>query len=179
MILFKAAVAASTIGLAVWGSALAQTEVPKAIAPPSFSVTASALATWSGTWKEGAGTVSTKSSMLKDVPYSFASRFEGAPGASPEELLAAALVGCFNQALVNNVGMNKLVAQSVESSADVEFGYDENGRPVIKALHVTVDAKVPGGSEELFQQSAKRASTNCTIARALKVEVGLTARLIP
>jgi len=47
------------------------------------------LSTWKGTWKQGEGTISTNSQTLRDASYTFASRFEGKPGASPEELLAA------------------------------------------------------------------------------------------
>ena len=61
--------------------------------------------TWSGSWKQGAGTISTATDSVRGQPYSYASRFDGAPGASPEELLAAAHAGCFNQALANNFGI--------------------------------------------------------------------------
>ena len=171
-------IAAALLGIALMGNAVGQSEPPKA-ATPSPEVKATARSTWVGTWKEGRGTISTKSGTVKEAPFTFSSRFEGTPGASPEELLAAGLVGCFNQALANNFGMNKLAAQTVDSVVDVVFGYDEDGRPAIKSLHVSVEAKVPGGSEEVFQASAKRASTNCTIARALKLPVGLTAKLLP
>jgi organic hydroperoxide reductase OsmC/OhrA len=39
--------------------------------------------------------------------------FQRSPGASPEELLAAAHAGCFNQALANNCGMISLKAESI------------------------------------------------------------------
>jgi lipoyl-dependent peroxiredoxin len=160
------------------GHAASQTEAPRPAAASTPVVKASAQSTWAGTWKEGRGTISTESATVRAAPFSFASRFEGAPGASPEELLAAALVGCFNQALVNNFGMNKLEAQSVSSSAEVTFGYDENNRPAIKGLHVTTEARVPNATDEVFQHSAKRASTNCTVARALKLEVSFVAKLL-
>ena len=60
-------------------------------------------------------TISTKSGDLEHVPYTFSSRFEGAAGASPEELLGAAHAGCFNQALANNFGMIELEAKASSS----------------------------------------------------------------
>ncbi len=60
---------------------------------------AEAYSNWTGTWKEGSGSISTKSPTVKQQQFSYASRFHGAPGGSPEELLAAAHAGCFNQAL--------------------------------------------------------------------------------
>ena len=43
------------------------------------------LSNWKGTWKTGTGTISTASDTLKETAYTFSSRFEGTPGASPEE----------------------------------------------------------------------------------------------
>ena len=58
-----------------------------------------ASAHWSGGLKEGKGTVSSASGVLKNTPYSFATRFESQPGTNPEELVAAAHAGCFTMAL--------------------------------------------------------------------------------
>jgi osmotically inducible protein OsmC len=130
-----------------------------------------------GTWKKGAGTISTQTETLRNAAYSYASRFEGAKGASPEELLAAAHAGCFNQALVNNFGMIGLVADSVETSVSVEMGEDKEHTPTITKLFVTVTAKVPGINQQQFNYSAERAPTRCSIAKALKCEIGMSATL--
>ncbi|MCO2806339.1 OsmC family peroxiredoxin, partial [Pseudomonas aeruginosa] len=45
-----------------------------------------ASAVWQGGLKDGKGTLSTESGALKDNPYGFNTRFEGAPGTNPEEL---------------------------------------------------------------------------------------------
>lgn len=39
-----------------------------------------ASAVWQGGLKDGKGTLSTESGALKDNPYGFNTRFEGAPG---------------------------------------------------------------------------------------------------
>ena len=49
-----------------------------------------ASAAWSGDLKQGKGTVSTQSGVLKDTAYSFSTRFENGIGTNPEELIAAA-----------------------------------------------------------------------------------------
>jgi lipoyl-dependent peroxiredoxin len=138
---------------------------------------ATGFSTWTGTWKEGSGTISTTSDTLRKVPVSFASRFEGAPGASPEELLAAAHASCFNQALVNNFGMLGFTADSVDTAVSVEMGKDEENTPAITRLAVTVKAKVPGLSQAQFDYCAERARTRCSIAKALKIEIAMTATL--
>ena len=58
-----------------------------------------ASAVWNGTLKQGNGTVSTPNGTLKNVPYTFASRFESGTGTNPEELIGAAHSGCFVMAL--------------------------------------------------------------------------------
>ncbi|WP_397448220.1 OsmC family peroxiredoxin [Pseudomonas sp. NA-150] len=134
-------------------------------------------ATWVGTWKEGAGTLSTKSETLKNSAYSFSSRFEGTPGASPEELLGAAHAGCFNQALANNFGMIGVVAESITTSVTVDLGYGDDGHPAIKNVHVITQAKVPGLGEEKFQYCAERARANCTLSKIFKCEITMDATL--
>ncbi|MDB6145174.1 MAG: osmotically inducible protein [Pseudomonas sp.] len=140
---------------------------------------ATGYATWNGSWKEGSGTLSTQSDTLKDKAYSFSSRFEGTPGGSPEELLAAAHAGCFNQALANNFGMKQFVADSISTSVTVDLGYGEDGHPAVKSLHVITEAKVPGLSQEDFQYCAERARTNCTLSKIMKCVISMSATLLP
>ena len=47
-------------------------------------------AAWKGNLKEGTGSVSTETGVLKNAPYGFKARFEDGPGTNPEELIAAA-----------------------------------------------------------------------------------------
>lgn len=140
---------------------------------------ATGFSTWEGSWKEGRGTLSTKSDVLPVTSYTFASRFEGAPGASPEELLSTALSGCFNQALTNNFGMLGFTAERIETSVDIELGYGENGHPALKNARVTTTAKAPGLTPEQFDYCAERARTTCTIAMILKLDLAMTATLLP
>jgi lipoyl-dependent peroxiredoxin len=138
---------------------------------------ATGLSTWQGSWKGGKGTVSTQSDTIKDKPYSFSSRFEGTPGASPEELLATAQAGCFNQALANNFGMIGFEATRIETSVSVDLGYGEDGHPAIKSSFITTEATVPGITQERFDYCTQRARRTCTIALILKLDLGLKATL--
>ena len=139
---------------------------------------ATAFSDWKGTWKQGAGTISTTSDTFKGTPYTFSSRFEGTPGASPEELLAAAQAGCFNQALANNFGMIGFEAESIDTSVTIELGYGGDGHPAILSSFVTTSAKVPGIAQERFDYCAERARTTCTIALLLKIDIGMKATLL-
>ena len=138
---------------------------------------AEAYSNWMGTWKEGNGSISTRSPTVKQFPFSYASRFEGAPGANPEELLAAAHAGCFNQALANNFGMIGLTAASVITRVEIEVVQNEHDSPSILRSHITVEAKVPGASQDQFAQCAEHARANCSISRILKCEISMSATL--
>src|SRR5436305_814727 len=76
-------------------------------------------ARWQGGLKDGKGWLSTKSGALKDTPYGFAARFEGKPGANPEELIGAAHAGCFTMALSKILGESGMTAQEMSTQADV------------------------------------------------------------
>jgi osmotically inducible protein OsmC len=139
---------------------------------------AEAFSNWIGTWKAGSGSISTRTPTVKQQPFSYASRFQGAPGASPEELLAASHAGCFNQALANNLGKASLVADSVITKVEIELVQNEYDSPTILSSHITVEAKVPGTSHEQFAECAEHARANCSISRILKCPITMFANLI-
>jgi osmotically inducible protein OsmC len=112
------------------------------------------------------------------MPYTFASRFEGSPGASPEELLATALAGCFNQALANNFGMIGFEADAVQTTVVVELGYGSDTYPSILSVAISTEVNVLGMPKERFDYCAERARTHCTIARLLNIEPTLKAELL-
>lgn len=137
-----------------------------------------ASAIWHGTLKEGKGTISTESGLLKDAPYSFSTRFENGKGTNPEELIAAAHAGCYSMALSNVLTNAKLPPESVDTSAEVTLEKTEAGFTVTK-IHLTARAKVPGASKDAFTTAANDAKTNCPISRLLKaVEITLDAQLV-
>ncbi|MEU0794238.1 OsmC family peroxiredoxin [Amycolatopsis sp. NPDC005961] len=136
-----------------------------------------AYSDWSGSFREGTGIVSTTTDTLRDAPYTFASRFEGAPGAIPEELLAAGHAGCFNHALANISGQNDLTLDAVHTTVQLTMGTDDHG-PSIAAIHFAVEATLPGASEEKFQQIAEGARAWCAFSKALSaVDITMKATL--
>ena len=58
-----------------------------------------ATAIWQGSGKEGKGNLTSQSTVLDNVPYTYKDRFEEGPGTNPEELVAAAHAGCFSMKL--------------------------------------------------------------------------------
>src|SRR5678815_3083311 len=63
-------------------------------------------AEWKGGLKDGTGTISTQTGVLRNAPYGFKSRFEDGPGTNPEELIGAAHAACFTMALSAGLGLS-------------------------------------------------------------------------
>ena len=112
-----------------------------------------ASAVWKGSLKDGQGTVSSASGILSNTKYSFATRFEDAPGTNPEELIAAAHAACFSMALSAQLSGAKLTPESINTNATLTMEKLEAGW-AITAVHLDVVAKVPGASAEAFSTAA-------------------------
>ena len=134
-------------------------------------------AQWQGGIKDGKGTISTESGALKDYPYGFASRFEGLPGTNPEELLGAAHAGCFTMALSLILGEAKLTAERMETSAKVTLEQVEGGY-AITAVHLKLEARIPGADQETFEKLAGMAKAGCPVSKLFKADITLDATLV-
>src|SRR5260370_13116759 len=108
-------------------------------------------AVWEGGIRDGKGAISTKSGALDKYPYGFASRFEGKPGTSPEELIGAAHAGCFTMALTLILGEAQLTAEQIDTTAEVSLDKLDTGYE-ITAVHLTLNAKVPAANHSNFLQ---------------------------
>lgn len=135
-----------------------------------------ASAVWNGTLKEGRGSISTESGLLKDAQYSFGTRFEEGKGTNPEELIGAAHAGCFSMALSGQLTNAGTPPDSVATEATVTLEKKEAGFTVT-AVHLDVVAKVPGATQESFETAANNAKSGCPISRLLNAEITMTARL--
>ncbi|WP_296001717.1 OsmC family protein [Rugamonas sp.] len=92
--------------------------------------------------------------------------------------MAAAHAACFNQALANNFGMLELVAHHIATTMSVDLGQDDQGRPAIQGIHVTVEASVPGATQAQFEHCAGRARTNCTLSKIIRCDITMDATLL-
>jgi|SRR5579872_4098224 len=136
----------------------------------------SATAHWSGGLKDGNGTLTSASGVLKNTPYSFHTRFESEPGTNPEELIAAAHAGCFTMALSGQLGGVGMTAQALDTTATVTMEKVDTGFSVT-AVHLQVRAKIPGADQVKFDQAAKNAKEGCPISRLLNAKITLDAKL--
>ncbi len=134
-------------------------------------------AIWHGGIKDGKGAITTESGALADYPYGFASRFEGQRGSNPEELIAAAHASCFTMALSLILGEAKLTVEELQTSAEVTLEQVEGGW-AITAVHLVLQAKVPGADQATFEELAGRAKANCPVSKLLKANITLDATLL-
>jgi osmotically inducible protein OsmC len=138
----------------------------------------SASAVWHGNLKSGRGTVSTASTVLRDAPYSFGTRFENGPGTNPEELIGAAHAGCFTMALAAALQQAGFTAATLSTTATVKLENHPQTSWTVTAIRLDTTAQVPGVTEEKFAELAAGAKAGCPISRLLKTEITLDAKLV-
>ncbi|MFC5438012.1 OsmC family protein [Rhodanobacter umsongensis] len=136
----------------------------------------SASAHWSGGIKDGQGTISTDTGVLREAPYGFRSRFEDGPGTNPEELIGAAHAGCFSMALALGLGNAGLTADSIDTRAAVTLDKDGDGFS-ITSVHLDCRAKVPGADAATFEKIAQETKLGCPVSKVLKATITLDAAL--
>jgi lipoyl-dependent peroxiredoxin len=124
-----------------------------------------AEARWEGSLQEGNGTMRMASGAYEG-PYSAQSRFEEGDGTNPEELIAAAHAGCFSMALSLVLGQAGHELESVETTATVHIDKAGDGFAITR-IELDAQARVPGASDEEFQQAAEAAKKGCPVSQAL------------
>jgi osmotically inducible protein OsmC len=135
-----------------------------------------ASAVWTGGLKDGKGTLSTDSGVLKQAQYSFSTRFENGIGTNPEELLAAAHAGCFTMALSAQLGNAGMTAQKLETTATITLAKVGEGFSITKS-HLDLVANIPGADKSKFDAAVKAAETGCPVSKLFKAEITVNARL--
>jgi lipoyl-dependent peroxiredoxin len=143
--------------------------------------TRTARTAWKGTLQEGSGQVELSSSKVGTYDVSFPKRAaEDAGGTtSPEELIAAAHAACYAMQLSANIGEAGGNPQSLDVTADVSLGPDEEkGGFKLTGIKLTVRGEVEGLDEKGFAEAADKAKSGCPVSKALTgVDITLDAAL--
>jgi lipoyl-dependent peroxiredoxin len=137
---------------------------------------AKGAAEWKGDLKAGSGTFTAGEGISGE--YSAASRFEDAPGANPEQLIAAAHAACFTMALSGALARAGTPVDSVRTDATVTIRFID-GVPTITSVNLHTVGSVPGIDEAGFKEAAEGAKAGCPVSRALAgvPEITLEAEL--
>ena len=131
-----------------------------------------ATARYQGLGREGKGSTSTASGVLRDTPYGFNTRFEDGAGTNPEELLAAAHASCFTMALAFQLAGAGFAEGKLETEAAVTLDKDGDGFSVTRS-DLTLTAHVPGIEAAQFEELAGKAKEGCPLSKVLKAEITL------
>ena len=135
--------------------------------------TRKANANWKGTGMEGKGTISTQSTTLNNARLSFKTRFAEGVGTNPEELIAAAHAGCFTMQLSFLLSEAGFTPEDLNTEAKVTL---EDGTITLIQLELT--GKIPGISEEQFNETAQKAKQICPVSKLLNAEITLLVTLL-
>jgi osmotically inducible protein OsmC len=132
-----------------------------------------ASASWQGGFKDGKGTM--KGAHAPEASFSAGSRFEGVAGSNPEELIGAALAGCYSMALTLSLEKAGMKPARVDTTADVKLEKLEAGQ-TITSIELVTRASVPGGDAAKFQEVAEATKKGCPVSRVLAAtKINLTA----
>lgn len=135
-----------------------------------------AKASWRGGLTDGKGTMALGSGAFEGA-FSFNTRMGDEPGTNPEELIGAALAGCYTMALNATLEKEGHKANSVNTDAKVHFGKDDAGFAITKIELETV-ADVNDLEEAKFQEIAQQVKKTCPVSKALTgTEIVLNAKL--
>ena len=127
---------------------------------------------WEGDLKHGKGTVSTESGVLSQQPYGFNTRFEGAKGTNPEELIGAAHAACFSMALSLMLSDGGYTATAIDTEATVSLDKKDGGFAITRVAlqsRVAVPDIDPGKFDEIIQ----KAKAGCPVSQVLNAEITL------
>ncbi len=128
----------------------------------------SAEAVWRGDLKNGQGTTSTETGVLREVPYSFKTRFDNdKQGTNPEELIAAAHAACFSMAFSNLLSTAGHAPREIRTTARLTLAKTETGFKISK-IRLETTGVVDGIDDATFQTTAGKAKEGCPVSQLLK-----------
>lgn len=139
--------------------------------------TSTSSAVWEGGLRNGRGKFSAGSGAFAG-DYTFATRFEGAQGTNPEELIAAAHAACLSMALSAGLEAAKTPATRISTKAACTVEKVGDGFRITK-VRLEVRGQVPGIDQAGFASAAESAKDGCPVSQALmgNVQIELDARL--
>lgn len=130
-----------------------------------------ASAEWTGNLKKGQGSMKPEHGAA--VPFSLGTRFEGQQGSNPEEMVGAALAGCFSMALAASLTKEGLEPQKIDTRAQVTLVADEVGFQISK-IELFTKVSVAGIDPVKFDHIARSTKESCPVSKAL---IGTTVTL--
>ncbi|MDB4986242.1 MAG: Peroxiredoxin OsmC [Myxococcaceae bacterium] len=123
-----------------------------------------ASAEWNGSLKKGQGSM--KADHAPAIPFSLGTRFEGQPGSNPEELIGAALSGCYSMALAGALSKEGMEPSKIATTANVTLDKDDVGFAITK-IELTTRVTLPNADATKFEYIARATKESCPVSKAL------------
>ncbi len=139
-----------------------------------------AEAVWHGDLRGGNGQINVSSGVLKNVSFSFATRFEQSPGTNPEELIAAAHAACYSMAFANQLSKRGYKVDHIDTQATCHLSNASGGFKIVK-MSLETTGKVEGIDEATFKQVAKETDEqHCPVSLLLHpgTQIEVNAKLV-
>jgi lipoyl-dependent peroxiredoxin len=137
-------------------------------------ITRTASVNWEGNVARGRGEISSASGALDGLPYTLATRVGDPEGkTSPEELLAAAVGGCFAMSLAAELTEAEAPPEQLDVSAACTVD-EVGGQHLVTAVELRVRGTVPGMDAETFERVAREAEQGCTMAALVRGSTEVT-----
>lgn len=135
-------------------------------------------AVWNGGLSDGHGAMII-GERTAEVPFSAGSRFEGQAGSNPEELVGAALAGCFSMAPAKNLQDAGARPDRIETRATVSLEKMAGGFAVTRIMLRTEGSVAREMSEDEFKRLAGETKKTCPMAKVLaNADIRLEASLV-
>jgi lipoyl-dependent peroxiredoxin len=137
-------------------------------------ITRTASVGWEGNLARGTGSISGESGALDGLPYTLATRIGEPEGkTSPEELVAAAVGGCFAMSLAGELTQAGTAPRHLDVTAVCTVD-EVAGQHLVTAVELGVRGTVPGIDAETFERVARKAEQGCTMAALVRGSAEVT-----
>ena len=134
-------------------------------------------AAWQGSLKEGTGTISTETGVLKNAPYGFKARFEDGPGHQPRRAHRRRARGLLHDGAVGRPRQGRVHRRIHPDQAAVRLEKVGDGFAITHSDLVCV-AKVPNIDDKTFMEIAEQTKSGCPVSKVLNAKISLAAKLI-
>lgn len=140
-------------------------------------------ARWEGGLRDGRGTMKINHGGYEGA-YTFESRFRRGEGTNPEELIGAALAGCYSMALAHELAEKGFWPKQIHTTAKVHLEETEERGFRIARIDLETEGDVPEIGLPGFEEEAENAIGACPVASALadvdiRVHAGLMGESPP
>jgi osmotically inducible protein OsmC len=133
---------------------------------------------WQGRGDEGSGTIALGSGAFEGEYSERGRTDEGARTTNPEELIGAALAGCYTMSLASLLTEQERPPARLETTATVYLEPGEDGYEIPR-IELETTGAVPGVEETAeFQRLAEEAKRGCPVSKVLAAaEISVQATL--